>query len=122
MEKIVRYHYSNDSMDVLNVIAEISEALEDFGLEIEEMDGDDGYEEFKIKHITEDRLTKLDKCTRVEVIDESGRAYVNWDSDKESCVEVSISMQDNERTLKVFINKKTTKDALLPDDICFNGI
>jgi len=117
MEKKIKFYYDGN-MDVLNVIAEIGEALEEFGLEIEEMDGGDGYEEFKIRHITKDRLTKLDKCTRVEVIDETGRAYVNWN--KES--EVSISMQDNEKTLKVFISKKTTKDALLPDDICFNGV
>jgi len=69
MEKIVRYYYDNDGMDVLNVIIEIGEALEDFELEIEEMDGDDGYEEFKIRH-----------------------------------------------------KKHKSGEALLPNDICFNGI
>ena len=43
------------------------------------------------------------RLTRVEVIDERGRSYVNWHPDNE----VKISMQDDNRTLKIFINKKT---------------
>ena len=41
----------------------------------------------------------LPKCTRVEVIDNSGRAYTNYD-----CESVETQMQDGERTLKVFIS------------------
>ena len=41
----------------------------------------------------------LPKCTRVEVIDKSGRAYTNYD-----CKSVETQMQDEERTLKVFIS------------------
>lgn len=47
---------------------------------------------------------KLDKVTRVEVIDHSenaktfGRAYVNMD-----CHDVELSLQDDMRTLKIFI-------------------
>ena len=41
----------------------------------------------------------LPKCTRVEVIDNSGRAYTNYD-----CKSVETQMQDEERTLKVFIS------------------
>ena len=41
----------------------------------------------------------LPKCTRVEVIDKSGRAYTNYD-----CKSVETQMQDDERTLKVFIS------------------
>ncbi len=48
-------------------------------------------------------MEKIEKCTRVEVIDERGRSYVNWHPDNE----VKISMQDDNRTLKIFINKKT---------------
>lgn len=39
--------------------------------------------------------------TRVEVIDENGRSYVNWDKNNI----VNISIQDEGRTLKVFISK-----------------
>ena len=43
----------------------------------------------------------LKGCTRVEVIDENGRSYVNWNKDNI----VEISMQDNDRTIKIFIQK-----------------
>lgn len=42
------------------------------------------------------------KVTRVEVIDQDGRSYVNWDDNNK----VELSLQDNGRTLKVFIGKK----------------
>lgn len=38
------------------------------------------------------------KVTRVEVIDSNGRSYVKYD-----VKDVSISVQDDERTLKVFL-------------------
>lgn len=41
----------------------------------------------------------LAKCTRVEVIDDNGRSYVNWNEDNK----VEISMQDDDRTMKIFI-------------------
>lgn len=37
------------------------------------------------------------QVVRVEVIDEHGRAYVNY-----RATQVSISLQDGERTLKIF--------------------
>ncbi len=46
----------------------------------------------------------LKKVTRVEVIDENGRAYTNW-----NVKEVIASLQDNERTLKLFISEKNRK-------------
>lgn len=46
-------------------------------------------------------MTKLDKCNRVEVIDEKGRSYVNWHPDNV----VKVSMQDDGRTMKVFISR-----------------
>ena len=57
----------------------------------------------------------LKGCTRVEVIDNAGRSYVNWNADNQ----VQISMQDNDRTLKVFVSgpasisgySKADKDA-----------
>jgi hypothetical protein len=42
-----------------------------------------------------------DKVTRVEIIDEEGRSYVNWDENNK----VELSFQDNERTIKVFISR-----------------
>jgi hypothetical protein len=41
---------------------------------------------------------------RVEVVDENGRSYVNWDKDNI----VHISIQDEGKTLKVFIDKVKT--------------
>ena len=43
----------------------------------------------------------LEGCTRVEVIDENGRSYVNWKPTNK----VEISMQDEGKTLKIFISK-----------------
>lgn len=42
----------------------------------------------------------MKKITRVEVIDETGRAYVKYLEDNQ---EVVCDLQDNGRTLKVFI-------------------
>jgi hypothetical protein len=43
----------------------------------------------------------LDKVTRIEIIDQKGRSYVNWDDNNK----VELSFQDDERTLKVFISR-----------------
>jgi hypothetical protein len=43
-----------------------------------------------------------DKVTRVEVIDQDGRSYVNWDESNK----VELSFQDDGRTLKVFISNR----------------
>ena len=40
-----------------------------------------------------------EKVTRVEVIDGKGRAYTKW----EDTLQVEAQLQDNERTLKIFI-------------------
>ena len=51
---------------------------------------------------------KTDKVTRVEVIDETGRAYIKYlDNDQE----VVCGLQDDERTLKVFINRKQEDES-----------
>ena len=59
-----------------------------------------------------------DKVTRVEVIDhfheDGGRVYSFWEKGvegkvymlKEKGVDVTLDLQDNERTLKIFITKK----------------
>ena len=43
----------------------------------------------------------MTKITRIEVIDENGRSYVNWDDNND----VQLSYQDDGRTIKVFVNK-----------------
>ena len=43
---------------------------------------------------------KLPKVTRVQVIDDSGSAYTKWN------IKVAAQLQDNERTLKIFVYKK----------------
>ena len=45
------------------------------------------------------------KVTRVEVIDDTGRAYVNRNQDNA----VEVQLQDDGKTLKVFIYKKNQK-------------
>ena len=50
----------------------------------------------------------MTKITRVEVIDENGRSYVNWEDDND----VSWQFQDGGRTLKVFVNKTGALEAL----------
>ena len=42
----------------------------------------------------------MTRITRVEVIDENGRSYVNWKEDND----ITLSYQDNEKTLKIFVN------------------
>ncbi len=42
------------------------------------------------------------KITRVEIIDKKGRSYVNWNVFNN----VVLSLQDNDRTLKIFIKDK----------------
>ena len=51
--------------------------------------------------INEYTLMPLYMVNRVEVIDDSGRGYTNWDKHNR----VEMELQDNDRTLKVFISK-----------------
>ena len=50
----------------------------------------------------------MTRITRVEVIDENGRSYVNWEDDND----ITASHQDGGRTLKVFVNKTGALEAL----------
>jgi hypothetical protein len=47
-----------------------------------------------------DGIIDLPKVTRLEVIDQTGRAYVIHNAD------VQLSYQDNARTLKIFVKPK----------------
>jgi len=44
---------------------------------------------------------KTNKITRVEVISQNGRDYANM-----SCESVKIELQDRDRTLKIFLQRK----------------
>ena len=46
-------------------------------------------------------ITLLEKVNRVEVIDQKGRSYVNW----QKYNRVELQVQDNGRTLKVFVSQ-----------------
>ena len=46
------------------------------------------------------------RITRIEVIDQSGRSYVNWDENND----VTYQLQDDGRTLKVFVNTYDNHD------------
>jgi hypothetical protein len=48
----------------------------------------------------------LSKVTRLEVIDNNGRSYVNWGVDK-----MEFSYQDDGRTLKIFTNGSGRTDV-----------
>ena len=50
----------------------------------------------------------MNRITRLEVIDENGRSYVNWEDDNN----VSWQFQDDGRTLKVFVNKVKSKSPV----------
>ena len=51
---------------------------------------------------------EMTRITRVEVIDENGRSYVNWEEDND----ITLSYQDDGRTLKVFVNKVKPKSPV----------
>lgn len=50
--------------------------------------------------IAELKAMKFSKVTRVEVIDKNGRSYVNYGAE-----DVEISLQDDDRTMKIFCRK-----------------
>jgi len=56
-------------------------------------------EEITIKN---NQITNLDTITRFEVINKNGRVYTIWDANKI----ISASLQDDGRTLKIFIKDK----------------
>ena len=47
----------------------------------------------------------MNRITRVEVIDENGRSYVNWEENND----ITVSYQDDGMTLKVFVNTMESK-------------
>lgn len=47
-------------------------------------------------------ILPLEKVTRLEVIDEKGRSYINWNKRNV----IALSFQDELKTLKIFISKE----------------
>lgn len=64
-------------------------------------------EQLKIMNESAEKQLNLElkKVTRIEVIDQFGRSYVNKDPSNE----VEISLQDDKKTLKVFISRDKSK-------------
>lgn len=60
-------------------------------------------------------MQNFDKVTRFEVIDGTGRAYVRYG------VSVKLQLQDDDRTLKVFISKNE-KNPLDKEDKTEEGV
>jgi hypothetical protein len=56
-----------------------------------------------------EELVEMKSVTRFEVIDETGRAYTKYLKDDEG---IKYSLQDDKRTLKVFIDNTTWKKDL----------
>lgn len=53
-------------------------------------------------------MNDFTKITRVEVIDEHGRSYVNWKNNNI----VDIKFQDEGRTIKIFISQNVKKNNI----------
>ena len=60
---------------------------------------------------------KYEKVTRVEVIDDTGRAYTNW-----NVSDLQFSLQDDERTLKVFIVGKKDDQTRNGNGCSYGGV
>ena len=65
------------------------------------------YDIIDIKLVDEDPEPVI---TRVEVITDNGREYVNWNKDNK----ITTSLQDDGKTLKIFVNTKTTEEPEMP--------
>lgn len=61
-----------------------------------------------IEKMDEETLEKMKRVNRFEVIDESGRAYVKYLKEGEG---IAYILQDDDRTLKVFIDKLRWKEV-----------
>lgn len=58
-------------------------------------------EENKMSNKKSTQLSEFNKVNRVEVIDDKGRSYVKYDVKS-----IHTSIQDDNKTLKIFINKQ----------------
>jgi hypothetical protein len=65
------------------------------------------YDIINIKLVDEDPKPVI---TRVEVITDTGRDYVNWEEDNK----ITTSLQDDGKTLKVFVTNNNTEEPKMP--------
>ena len=72
-------------------------ALESLGIDYENF-GQKPWDESMLES-TGDSIRNYSEVTRVEVITSNGREFVQYD-----CSNVQVSIQDDERTLKVFLS------------------
>ena len=101
---------SRDSAGWVNVVnMDDAVVVGDKGLELDKnrdfigMELNSEYFDMAKKRIQENpHSTSLPRCTRVEVIDSKGRSYVNWEEGNV----VKFEIQDDGKTLKVFISKQ----------------
>ena len=63
--------------------------------------------------VMNDSLQFVQRCTRVEVVDKTGRAYVNYNDDNK----VEMSLQDGGKTLKIFITSSLPLKEQLKKEI-----
>jgi hypothetical protein len=77
--------------------AENKEALESMGIDYENF-GQKPWDESMLAP-NGDSIEAFPHVTRVEVIGKNGREFVQYD-----CSNVQVSIQDDERTLKVFLS------------------
>lgn len=67
----------------------------------------DSLAELYSKMLQGDSIKQIHGVNRVELIDESGRQYVNW-----HCEKIEISFQDGNKTLKIFVKSDAEKNDL----------
>ena len=89
-EQFIEENYFGLKIDCPRDIHTIYQALEDYANEQLRLYG-------VVKSLP---IQDLPNCTRVEVIDQKGRSYVNWQPTNK----VRLSMQDDGRTAKIFID------------------
>ena len=59
----------------------------------------------KVLELHEDKVNNIPNISRLEVIEDGHRKYVNW-----KVTDVKISIQDQGRTLKIFTKEKGKKE------------
>lgn len=89
-EEFIEENYFGLKIDCPRDIQTIYQALEDYAKE-----------QLRLYSVVGSLpIQDLPKCTRVEVIDQNGRSYVNWKPTNK----VRLSMQDDGKTAKIFID------------------
>lgn len=101
---VLQYVESNDTSDYFKRISGDSYLESSRGL-IGFNKGNNWYTPDDDDEHTDGVIQVGNRITRVEVIDEKGRIYTNWNPDNK----VELQLQDDGRTLKVFISQELWK-------------